>query len=61
MNIFAMIGAVIQLLFVAFKRRCEKDAEKQKKLKEAYDEIATGIKERDPSKITGGFNSANNS
>ena len=60
MGIFGTIGAVIQLLLVVFKLVSTKSAEKRKKLKEAYDEISTGIKEKDPSKITGGFDSANN-
>ena len=59
MGILATIGTAFKLVFLIVNRWLERDAEKRKKLKEAVDEVKAGIKERDPSKITGGFDKSN--
>jgi hypothetical protein len=59
MGWLATIGAALQLVLLVFKRWIEKDAERKKRMKEAEDEVKSGIKKRDASAVTRGFSRVN--
>jgi hypothetical protein len=59
MSIWQVIGAIFQLVLLVMKRSIEEDEAKKKKLVEAENAVKTGISERDPSKITAGFDLVN--
>jgi len=58
MSIIQVIAAFLKLVGMFFGRVIERDKIRKIKLKEASDEVREGIKKRDPSLITGGFDSA---
>ena len=59
MNVIAIVGAVLRLIFLWLSTKAEKDAELKKKKENAVKEVSNGIKEKDMSKITAGFDSLN--
>ena len=56
--IFTAIGGIIKLIILWIMKVQADDAVKEQKLEEAGKEIKDGIKRRDPSRITAGFDRA---
>lgn len=51
MGIIAIIGAVIQLIYLILSNKFEKDKELKKKKEEIIKELENGIKKRDASAV----------
>ena len=58
-QILTIIGGIIKLILLRIAHVQADDADKKEKLKEASKEVENGIKERDPSRITAGFDAIN--
>ena len=58
MGWLALVGTIFRFALLIFKRMVARDAEKKKRLKEAEKDVKEGIKKRDPSLITRGFDRA---
>ena len=54
-----LIPSIGKLIILVLTQLLERNAEKRKLRKEAAKEVVKGIKERDPSKITAGFDKLN--
>ena len=59
MGILSIVGTIFKLLFLWLSTKVEKDVELKKKKENAVKEVSNGIKEKDSSKITAGFDSLN--
>ena len=61
MNMWTTIGSAVFKLFILIVTQwMEKSAEKKKIKKEAIEEVKKGIMEKDPARITSGFDKARN-
>ena len=54
-----LLRALFRLLAMWFSANSERGKERRKEKKEAFEMMADGIKEKDPSKITAGFDRLN--
>jgi hypothetical protein len=60
-QLLAVIGSILAIAIGLWKFFTSKAAAKQKRKEEALNEIQQGIKDKDPSEITGGIDNLNNS
>jgi len=61
MATLTVVGGFVKLLILFFQVKIEKDRVRKMKLASAYNKIKQGIKNKDASEITLGFDIANNS